>query len=117
MMWYLVLSERLAEIAAVKEKTADHFRWMYAQHTAGNVLISGPTPDRTMGIYVIRAASESEARTIADSDPFHLHGLRQYRLLPWEVHQMLGIGPFSLPGIEFLATEQDDERYTALPDS
>ena len=116
-MWYLVLSERLAEIAAVKAKTADHFRWMHQQHTAGNVLISGPTPDRTMGIYVIRAASETEARAIADSDPFHLHGLRQYRLLPWEVHQMLGIGPFSLPGIEFLASEQDDGRYTPLPET
>lgn len=116
MMWYLVLSERIAEMTAIKARTAEHFAWMRRQHLDGSVLISGPTPDRTMGIYVVRAESDAAARTIADSDPFHLHGLRQYKLLPWEVHQMLGLGPFSLPGVQFLANEHQDGRYTPLPD-
>ena len=114
-MWYLILSRREASIDAVKARTADHFVWMKARHAAGDVIISGPTPDRKMGIYVIRADSAESAAQIADSDPFHLHGLRCYELVEWEVHQMLGIGPFSLPGVQFLAKEDADGAYTDLP--
>ncbi len=99
---------------AVRNRTADHFKWMKAQHSQGTVLISGPTPDRTMGIYVVKADSRETAVSIADSDPFHKHNLREYELIEWEVHQLLGIGPFSLPGIEFLAQE-DSDSYTELP--
>ena len=101
----------------VKARTSDHFTWMQAQHAAGKVLISGPTPDRTMGIYVVRAASAENAHTIAASDPFHLHNLREYDLIPWEVHQMLGVGPFSIPGVEFLAEHDPSTQYTTLPKS
>ena len=115
-MWYLVLSKRVSGMTAVREKTAAHFIWMKKRHAKGEVIISGPTPDRKMGIYVIRADSVEAAVTIADSDPFHQSGLREYQILEWEVHQMLGIGPFSLAGIEFIAQDEDDSSYTKLPE-
>lgn len=114
-MWYLILSKRKAPMDAVKARTAEHFAWMQVQHQAGTVAISGPTPDRTMGIYVVRAVSAEIARQIADSDPFHAHDLRHYDLIEWEVHQMLGIGPFSIRGVEFLAENEPSTQYTTLP--
>ena len=48
-----------------------------------------------MGIYVIRAASREDAQSVADSDPFHALAFRNYELLDWEVHQVMGAGPFS----------------------
>ena len=99
----------------VKARTADHFKWMQAQHAAGTVAISGPTPDRTMGIYVVRADSAENAHKIADSDPFHLHNLRHYDLIAWEVHQVFGIGPFSIAGVHFLAENDPSTQYTMLP--
>lgn len=114
-MWYLIISRRIAPIEEVKKVTADHFVWMHAQHKQGTVIISGPTPDRSHGIYVVKAESEEEARQIADSDPFALAGVRTYDLYPWEVHQMLGIGPFSLPGISHLADHDPSTHYTHLP--
>ena len=48
-----------------------------------------------MGIYVIRATSREDAQSVADSDPFHAQGFRNYELLDWEMHQVMGAGPFS----------------------
>ena len=56
----------------------------------------GPTPDRTVGIIVIKAGSRQEAKAIADEDPFHSEGVRKYEMLEWEIHQVLGAGPFSI---------------------
>jgi hypothetical protein len=39
--------------------------------------------------------SRDEAQTVADSDPFHSLGFRNYEMLDWEVHQVMGAGPFS----------------------
>ena len=114
-MWYLILSTRKASIEDVKARTADHFEWMQAQHAAGTVAISGPTPDRSMGIYVVRADSAETAHKITASDPFHTHNLREYQLIPWEVHQILGIGPFSVDGIHYLANNDPSNQYTPLP--
>ena len=114
-MWYLIISTRKASMDQVKQQTADHFAWMQEQHRLGTVIISGPTPDRSKGIYVVKAASSELAKNIADQDPFHLSQVRAYELLPWEVHQMLGIGPFSLPGIQHLAHHDPGTHYTDLP--
>jgi uncharacterized protein YciI len=78
---------------------------MRRQHGAGSVLFSGPTADRSVGIYVIRAPSLHEARRVADSDPFHANAVRGYEMLEWDVHQVLGAGAFSSEGIAALAKE------------
>ena len=72
-----------------------HLVWMQQQHEAGRILFSGPTPDRSRGIYVIRAGSREEAERIAASDPFTAAGCTTFELIEWEVHQVLGVGPFT----------------------
>ena len=94
-MWYLVMSRPVADREQLRASLDDHLAWMRSQHATSSVLFSGPTADHSMGIYVIAAPTRAEAQAIADSDPFHALGLRNYEMLDWEVHQVLGAGPFS----------------------
>lgn len=59
--------------------------------------MSGPTTDRSLGIYVIRAGSRADAEAIASSDPFTAAGHCTFELHEWEVHQILGIGQWEFP--------------------
>src|SRR6266498_4183691 len=45
-----------------------HLAWMKAQHEAGTILLSGPNPDRKLGMYLIRAANRGEAERVAAGD-------------------------------------------------
>ena len=100
-MWYLVLSRPLVAREQMMGGLDDHLAWMRSQHDASNVLFSGPTADHSMGIYVIRATSREEAQIVADSDPFYSLGFRNYEMLDWEVHQVMGAGPFSTGEMAF----------------
>lgn len=63
---------------------------------------------------MIRAESAAEAAGIADSDPLHASGQRTYELIEWEVHQVLGVGPFSVAGVHALAN-MGAPHYTQIP--
>ncbi len=94
-MWYLI--HRRA-VKAREEWTVtldEHLAWMRRQHEAGRILFSAPTADRKLGIYVIRAGSRAEAERIAASDPYTEAGFCAFDLFEWEVHQILGAGPFT----------------------
>jgi uncharacterized protein YciI len=61
----------------------------------GKILFSGPTADRQLGVYVIRAVSKEEAHKIAQGDPYTAAGFCTFDLLGWEIHQIMGVGPFT----------------------
>jgi hypothetical protein len=44
---------------------------------------------------VISAGSKDEAARIAASDPYTAAGFCSFELLEWEVHQIMGCGPFT----------------------
>lgn len=94
-MWYLVLRRPTKPRDEWTVTLDQHLAWMKQQHEAGKILFSGPTTDRKVGVYVIRAANHDEAANIAASDPYTAAGFCAYELLEWEVHQVLGVGPFS----------------------
>lgn len=35
------------------------------------------------GMYILFCEDETEARRLAEADPYHMRGLREYELLPW----------------------------------
>ncbi|HLQ35028.1 MAG TPA: YciI family protein [Chloroflexota bacterium] len=72
-----------------------HLVWMKQQHEAGNIIMSGPTPDRKIGMYLIRAKDRAEAERIASGDPYTVAGFTTFELIQWEIHQIMGIGPFT----------------------
>lgn len=39
------------------------------------------------GMIIVRAKNEAEARALADADPFHASGLRQYTLTRWMLNE------------------------------
>ena len=94
-MWYLILRRAIKPREEWTVGLDEHLVWMKRQHGAGRILFSGPTPDRKLGIYVIRAASRDEAESIAKSDPYTAAGFCAFDLLEWEVHQIMGAGPFT----------------------
>jgi uncharacterized protein YciI len=72
-MWYIVLSRSLSEQETNKQlHYEEHRQWLDDQHRAGRLLFSGPTTDGAYGIYMMLAASLSEAQTIAAQDPHQL---------------------------------------------
>ena len=72
-----------------------HLAWMKDQHLAGKILLSGPSPDLQMGMYLIRANSRGEAEEIAGSDPYTVAGDSIYELVQWNIRQIMGVGPFT----------------------
>jgi uncharacterized protein YciI len=68
---------------------------MKQQHDAGRILLSGPSPDRSLGIYLIKAESREEAEKVAAGDPYTAAGHATFDLIEWEIHQVFGIGPFT----------------------
>ena len=94
-MWYLALRRPVKPREQWTVTLDQHLAWMKQQHLAGRILFSGPTIDRKVGIYVIRADSKQQAEQIAASDPYTAAGFSAFELLEWEVHQVLGAGPFS----------------------
>jgi uncharacterized protein YciI len=94
-MWYLVLRRPIKPREEWTVSLDQQLVWMKQQHQAGKILFSGPTTDRKYGVYVIRAASKPEAEQIAAGDPYTAAGFCAFDLLEWEVHQVLGAGPFT----------------------
>jgi uncharacterized protein YciI len=99
-MWYLTLRRPMKPREQWTVSLDQHLVWMKQQHESGKILFSGPTTDRKLGIYVIRAGSKDEAEKIAASDPYTAAGFCAFELLEWEVHQIMGAGNFTAAGLQ-----------------
>jgi uncharacterized protein YciI len=101
-MWFICLRKAVQPRDHWTATVDEHLAWMRQQHEAGGILFSGPgaLPNgERVGIYLIRCASRAEAERIAASDPFTAAGHCSFDLIEWEVHQVLGAGPFSAAGL------------------
>jgi uncharacterized protein YciI len=96
-MWYIALRNSIQPSDQWTATLDEHLTWMKRQHEAGKILLSGPgkTDAGQVGIYLIRADSRDEAERIAGSDPFTAAGSCNFELIEWNVHQIMGVGPFS----------------------
>ena len=76
-MWYFVRRRGLKPRNEWTVTLDEHLVWMKRQHDTGKIVMSGPTPDRQYGQYLVRAENRQEAEAIAASDPFTCaNGLR-----------------------------------------
>ncbi len=99
-MWYICLRTALRPPEQFEASLDTHLQWMRARHDEGSILMSGPSPSRKLGIYIIKATTEEEAAAVAASDPFTLAGDARYELIDWDVRQVLGAGPFTMAAIK-----------------
>ncbi len=105
-MWYLVLSRSLPEQKENKElHLPEHRQWLEDQHRAGRVLFSGPTSDRSVGIYVVLAASLNDAEKLAAQDPDHVSGVGIMEVLEWNAHRAFRLDGPTIADVERMATK------------
>jgi uncharacterized protein YciI len=94
-MWFFCTRTNVRAPGERRSTLDIHLEWMKAQHEAGHIVMSGPSPDLKLGMYLIRASSRDEAEAIASSDPYTVAGDSTYELVQWNIRQIAGVGPFS----------------------
>lgn len=107
--YFVVFSDPAGDKDRVREKLQVHLDYQRDLERRGVLLAAGPLSDEKgeawtgRGMIILRAASLEEARRIAEADPMHASGARNFVLLPWLMNE----GSFSLvvklasQGIEF----------------
>ena len=63
-MWYFVRRRGLKPRNEWTVTLDEHLVWMKQQHESGTIIMSGPSPDRKFGMYLIRAKDKGEAERI-----------------------------------------------------
>jgi uncharacterized protein YciI len=72
----------------------DHLHHQIRMEKSGAMFAAGPLrpagteqPPGALGMFILRAASEAEARKLADADPMHSTGARTYDLYEWTMNE------------------------------
>jgi uncharacterized protein YciI len=108
-MWYLTLHRWVGDREeAIKSSLDDHLAWMREQQFAGKVLIAGPSHDGDLGIIVFGHMSKADLDALCRQDPFVARGYREYEVIAWDVHQLLGVGGFDVKTIAAMTSSGDD---------
>ncbi|WP_275560617.1 YciI family protein [Streptomyces sp. 5-6(2022)] len=106
-MWYLTLHRWSGDRErAIEEALGDHLAWMHHQQLTGRILMAGPSPDRGLGIIVVGHMRREAVDDLFRSEPFVAGGFREYEVIPWEVHHLLGIGGFSVPAVTAMLADE-----------
>jgi uncharacterized protein YciI len=106
---WVILWNRMADTSEddFNRVLPEHLRFMLKLEEDGILVLSGPLfePDATpsaQALTVVRGASYDEVRSLAESEPFVIRGLRSFRLWSWELNEgrldvslRLGTGTYS----------------------
>lgn len=90
---YVVHSEPSGPMNVVKEQLPHHLAYQSTQEELGNLVMAGPLSDITgeqmegVGLIIYRAQSLEAARLIAEEDPMHKSGARQFSIRRWLVNE------------------------------
>jgi uncharacterized protein YciI len=89
---WVVMTRPVKPIEEVRRHLKEHLQHQIRLEKAGIMYGAGPAtrPGDTkasFGLIVIRAKDETEARRIADSDPMHSSGVREYELFSWSLNE------------------------------
>ena len=93
-MYFLCLRYPLRPRAEWNVTLLEHLEWMKSLHEDGTVIMSGPSRDRSVSLYLIKTDSLESAEEVAAADPFTAGGECRFELIEWDVHQILGVGSF-----------------------
>lgn len=97
---YAVESTPVAPPEAVKETLPSHLAYQQELESAGQLFLAGPLSDATgelmqgTGLIIYRAASLEAARLLAEQDPMHRQGVRQFTIRKWLIKE--GFLPLNL---------------------
>jgi uncharacterized protein YciI len=88
--FYVVLSKPAVTPDKLQPYLSAHLEYMIGLEKRGLVFASGPLadgegPPTGQGLTVLRAKDASEARTLAEADPFFISGVRTFEIKEWTV--------------------------------
>lgn len=98
--WFLTLHRWAVDRHEAMPLLAEHRAWVLKQHRAGNITISGPSADRSLGIMVVRARDAPAASQLLSEEPWLGRGMRTVEIIPWDVHELLGVDLHAREGME-----------------
>jgi uncharacterized protein YciI len=76
-----------ADLKEIDAHMTAHVRFLKKYYTAGNFLMSGRKIPRDGGIIVAVGKSRQEIESIIKEDPFHAHGLADFRIIEFRASQ------------------------------
>ena len=76
-----------APLADIDSQMRAHVRFLKKYYSAGNFLVSGRKIPRDGGIILAVGRSREQIEAIAAEDPFHQHGLADFRVIEFRASQ------------------------------
>ena len=76
-----------ADLAKIDAHMAAHVRFLKKYYASGNFLVSGRKIPRDGGIILAVGESRREIEAIVKEDPFHAHGLADFRIIEFRASQ------------------------------
>jgi uncharacterized protein YciI len=80
----LIYKAALTEIDA---HMAAHVKFLKKYYASGNFLVSGRKVPRDGGIILAVGTSREQIQAIIQEDPFHAHGLADFRIIEFQASQ------------------------------
>lgn len=95
LQFHVVFTERVQRggnpMDDLKELLPAHLDWIAAQEEAGHLFMAGPFRSDEFwegdGMFIFKTATIEETEAIAKTCPFHVAGLRSYRIVPWQFNE------------------------------
>jgi uncharacterized protein YciI len=85
-MFVIELTYR-ADLADIDAHMAAHVAFLKKHYAAGTFLVSGRKIPRTGGIILASGKSREDIEEIVKDDPFHRHGLAEFRVIEFRASQ------------------------------
>ena len=85
-MFVIELSYK-ADLAEIDAHMAVHVRFLKKYYASGNFLVSGRKIPRDGGIILAVGTNRQEIEAIILEDPFHSHGLADFRIIEFRASQ------------------------------
>jgi uncharacterized protein YciI len=75
------------DLAKIDAHMTAHVRFLKKYYASGNFLVSGRKIPRDGGIILAVGKSRAEIEAIIQEDPFHSHGLAEFRVIEFRASQ------------------------------
>lgn len=87
-----------ADLREIDAHMKAHVRFLNKHYAAGNFLVSGRKVPREGGIIIAVGKSRAEIEGIVREDPFHEHGLADFRIIEFRASQRADDMPRRITG-------------------
>jgi len=87
-----------ADLAEIDAHMKAHVAFLRKYYASGNFLVSGRKIPRDGGIIVATGSSREHIEAIVQEDPFHRHGLADFRIIQFRASQLADDFPKRIDG-------------------